>query len=50
MKTIFVAFKIDSEIHKKLKIYCIQNGLKLQHVVNELIKEKVNKQDKKNVR
>ena len=33
------AVAIDDDMHKKLKVFCVKNGLKIKNVVNALIKE-----------
>lgn len=37
------SIKIDREIHKKLKIYCIENDLKINHVIEKMIFEYIEK-------
>lgn len=34
--------KISIELHKELKIYCVQNSLKLNNWIEEVLKEKIN--------
>ncbi len=33
--------KISVELHKELKIYCVQNSLKLNNWIEEILKEKL---------
>jgi len=34
--------KISVELHKELKIYCVQNSLKLNNWIEEVLIEKIN--------
>ena len=34
---------IEKEIYKKLKLYCIENNVKLKDFINDAIKEKLGK-------
>ena len=34
---------IEKELYKKLKLYCIENNIKLKDFVNNAIKEKLEK-------
>lgn len=34
---------VEKEIYKKLKLYCIENNIKLKDFVNSAIKEKLEK-------
>lgn len=34
---------IEKEIYKKLKLYCIENNVKLKDFINNAIKEKLEK-------
>lgn len=34
---------IDKELYKKLKLYCIENNVKLKDFINNVIKEKLEK-------
>ena len=34
---------VDKELYKKLKLYCIENNVKLKDFINDTIKEKLEK-------
>ena len=34
---------VDKELYKKLKLYCIENNMKLKNFINDAIKEKLEK-------
>lgn len=34
---------IEKEIYKKLKLYCVENNIKLKDFINDAIKEKLEK-------
>ena len=34
---------VDKELYKKLKLYCIENNVKLKDFINDAIKEKLEK-------
>jgi hypothetical protein len=36
--------KINKEIHKKLKVFCSENDLKINHVLEKIITEYIQKQ------
>ena len=36
-----VAILVDEEMHKKIKLYLVQNGTSFQKLVEEFLKEKV---------
>lgn len=42
------SIQINKELHAELKKYCKQQGLKLQWVIETLIKDKLNDTEKKN--
>jgi hypothetical protein len=37
------SIKIDPELWKKAKIYCIENNLDLSQLIDKLLKEELNK-------
>ena len=39
----FKTVKISPELHKELKVYCSQEGLKLNQWIEKILKEKINK-------
>ena len=43
MKKEVKSIKIDKEYHKKLKIHCIENDIKINFVLEKLILEYLNK-------
>lgn len=42
MEKKYKSVKISEELHKELKIYSVQNSLKLNNWIEELLKEKLN--------
>ena len=42
------SIQINKELHAELKKHCKEQGLKLQWVIENLIKDKLNDTDKKN--
>ena len=38
----FKTVKISPELHKELKVYCSQEGLKLNQWIEKILKEKIN--------
>lgn len=40
-KTLVV--KIDEELHKQLKLYCVEHGTTIKELITEFIKEKTDK-------
>lgn len=43
MKTELKSIKINKEVHKKLKIYCIENELKINFILDKIIVEFIDK-------
>lgn len=37
----YKTIKISPELHKKLKIYCVENSLKLNNWIEEVLNEKI---------
>lgn len=41
--------RIHKDIHKKLKIFCSENDLKINNILEKIISEYINKNNLKNV-
>lgn len=41
-------FKLNDELHKKIKIHCAENGIKIGEWIEQILQEKIDKLEKKN--
>ena len=44
-RTIIASFVIDEELHRRIKIYAASTGRKIKDVLDEALKEYLNKRD-----